>query len=102
MHPSEARQTKQLEMQLAVVQNAINKLIGIVSSNTLEIQKVQRRLDQLSRGNVSSSPSGGVSSSETKTDTNDDNYELDISQVQKILKQQSAAPATLGRRIINN
>ncbi len=101
MHPNEARQTKQLEMQLGVVQNAINKLIGIVSSNTLEIQKIQRRVDQLSRGGVNNS-SNNVPSGESKTENADDNYELDISQVQKILKQQSAAPATLGRRIINN
>jgi len=98
MHLNEGRQTKQLEMQLAVVQNAINKLIGIVSSNTIEIQKLQKRVEQISRGQ------GGAQtqSSDSKTEQADDNYELDISQVQKILKQQSAAPSSLGRRVINN
>lgn len=98
MHLNEGRQTKQLEMQLGVVQNAINKLIGIVSSNTIEIQKLQKRVDQLSRGQGAAQPQ----SSDSKTEQTDDNYELDISQVQKILKQQSAAPASLGRRVINN
>lgn len=96
MHLNEGRQTKQLEMQLGVVQNAINKLIGMISQNTIEIQKLQKRVDMISRNQ------GSVSSSDTKTENHDENYELDISQVQKILKQQSSNPSQLGKRVINN
>jgi len=96
MHLNEGRQTKQLEMQLGVVQNAINKLIGMISQNTIQIQKLQKRVDQLSRSQ------GNPVSSDSKTETQDENYELDISQVQKILKQQSSNPSQLGKRVINN
>ena len=96
MHLNEGRQTKQLEMQLGVVQNAINKLIGMISQNTIEIQKLQKRVDMISRNQ------GSVSSSDTKTENHDENYELDISQVQKILKQQSSNPSKIGKRVINN
>jgi len=91
--------SQQLEMKFSVIENAINKLIGIVSSLTIENQKLTRRVEQLSRGqNVSANPEN------TKTDGTDENFELDISQVQKILKQQTSSsnPQTLGRRIINN
>ena len=97
MHLNEGRMSRQLEMKFGVIENAINKLIGIVSTLTLENQKLQRRVDQLSR-----SQSNSVPPSDAKTETQDDNYELDISQVQKILKQQTPAAASLGRRIINN
>lgn len=100
MHLNEGRMSRQLEMKFGVIENAINKLIGIVSTNTLEIQKLQKRLDALSRSQASGS--AGVSATDSKTDTHDENFELDISQVQKILKQQTATPATLGRRVINN
>jgi regulator of replication initiation timing len=98
MHLNEGRMSRQLEMKFGVIENAINKLIGIVSSLTLENQKLQKRVEQLSR----SQQGGAAPASDTKTDTHDDNYELDISQVQKILKQQTAPAASLGRRVINN
>jgi len=100
MHFNEGRISQQLEMKFGVVENAINKLIGIVSTLTIENQKLQRRVDQLARAQ-------GSASHDTKTETTEENYELDISQVQKILKQQQQGsgpqnPGTLGRRIINN
>ena len=99
MHLNEGRMSRQLEMKFGVIENAVNKLIGIVSSLTIENQKLARRVDQLSRAQHSAST---ASSGDSKAEQQDDNYELDISQVQKILKQQTAQPATLGRRVINN
>jgi len=99
MHLTEGRMSRQLEMKFGVVENAINKLIGIVSSLTIENQKLQRRVEQLAR---SQGGAAAAAAGDSKTDTHDENFELDISQVQKILKQQSAAPSTLGRRVINN
>ena len=93
MHLNEGRMNRQLEMKIGVIENAINKLIGIVSQITLDNQRLQRQIDQLK--------SGGVAPKGENTQTNDDNYELDISQVQKILKQQSNQPQSLGRRIDN-
>ncbi len=98
MHLNEGRMSQQLEMKFGVIENAINKLIGITSSLAIENQKLSRRVEQLSR-------SQGASNlpSDSKTDHTEDNYELDISQVQKILKQQTNnAPSTLGRKVINN
>ena len=97
MHLNEGRMSRQLEMKFGVIENAINKLIGIVSSLTLENQKLQKRVEQLSRGQANLG-----NDSKTETTAQDENFELDISQIQKILKQQTAAPQTLGRRVINN
>jgi len=94
MHLNEGRMNRQLEMKIGVIENAINKLIGIVSQITLDNQRLQRQIDQLKSGGVSH-PKG------ENTQTNDDNYELDITQVQKILKQQNTQPQSLGRRIDN-
>jgi len=93
MHFNEDRISLQLGMKLNVLERAVNELISIVSKITLDNQRLQRQIDALSR-NGSSAPK------ETTNTNNDENYELDISQVQKILKQQSG-PQTLGRRIDN-
>lgn len=95
MHINEGRMSQQLEMKFGVLENAINKLIGIVSSLTLENQKLQRRIEQVARAQAQHN---GTSESETKGDE----YDLDIAQVQKILKQQAPPQQGLGRRIINN
>jgi len=92
MHFNEDRISRQLAMKLNVLERATNELISIVSKITLDNQRLQRQIDQMQR-------TGGVSQKENTTN-NDENYELDISQVQKILKQQSA-PQTLGKRIDN-
>ena len=94
MHLNEGRMNRQLEMKIGVIENAINKLIGIVSQITLDNQRLQRQIDQMRAG-------GSLPPKGENTQTNDDNYELDISQVQKILKQQSNQPQNLGRRIDN-
>ena len=91
MHFNEDRISRQLAMKLNVLEKAVDQLINVVSRITLDNQRLQRQIDKLS--------SGGANIKETTTN-NDENYELDISQVQKILKQQSG-PQTLGRRIDN-
>jgi hypothetical protein len=94
MHFEEGRISRQLGMKINVLENAVNQLIKIVSQITLDNQRIQRSLDKLSKG----AAAGGAAGEATKTE---DNYELDINQVQKILKQQTQ-PTTLGRRIIDN
>jgi hypothetical protein len=95
MHFEEGRISRQLGMKMNVLENAVNQLIKIVSQITLDNQRIQRSLDKLQKG----AAAGGAAGQEaTKTD---DNYDLDINQVQKILKQQTQT-STLGRRIIDN
>ena len=98
MHFEEGRISRQLGMKMNVLENAVNQLIKIVSQITLDNQRIQRSLDKLQKG--AAAAAGGAASEATNTKT-DDNYELDINQVQKILKQQTQT-STLGRRIIDN
>jgi hypothetical protein len=95
MHFEEGRISRQLGMKINVLENAVNQLIKIVSQITLDNQRIQRSLDKLQKG----AAAGGAASEATNTKTEE--YELDINQVQKILKQQTQT-ATLGRRIIDN
>jgi hypothetical protein len=95
MHFEEGRISRQLGMKINVLENAINQLIKIVSQITLDNQRIQRSLDKLQKG----AAAGGAAGEATNTKTED--YELDINQVQKILKQQTQT-STLGRRIIDN
>jgi hypothetical protein len=95
MHFEEGRISRQLGMKINVLENAVNQLIKIVSQITLDNQRIQRSLDKLQKG----AAAGGAASEATNTKTEE--YDLDISQVQKILKQQTQT-ATLGRRIIDN
>ena len=96
MHFEEGRISRQLGMKINVLENAVNQLIKIVSQITLDNQRIQRTLDKLQKG----AAAGGAAAEATNTKT-DDNYELDINQVQKILKQQTQT-TTLGRRIIDH
>ncbi len=95
MHFEEGRISRQLGMKINVLENAVNQLIKIVSQITLDNQRIQRSLDKLQKG----AAAGGAASEATNTKTEE--YELDINQVQKILKQQTQT-STLGRRIIDN
>jgi len=95
MHFEEGRISRQLGMKINVLENAVNQLIKIVSQITLDNQRIQRSLDKLAKG----AAAGGAAGEATNTKTDD--YELDINQVQKILKQQTQT-STLGRRIIDN
>jgi hypothetical protein len=96
MHFEEGRISRQLGMKINVLENAVNQLIKIVSQITLDNQRIQRSLDKLQKGATASGAAGEATNTKT-----DDNYELDINQVQKILKQQTQT-STLGRRIIDN
>lgn len=92
MHFTEDRISRQLAMKMNVLEKAVDQLINIVSRITLDNQRLQRQIDKLA--------SGGAVDVKENTTSNDENYELDITQVQKILNQQSG-PSTLGRRIDN-
>ena len=95
MHFEEGRLSRQLGMKINVLENAVNQLIKIVSQITLDNQRIQRSLDKLNKG----AAAGGAGQESTNTKTDD--YELDINQVQKILKQ-TQQTSTLGRRNIDN
>ena len=93
MHFEEGRISRQLGMKINVLENAVNQLIKIVSQITLDNQRIQRSLDKHDK-RAAANIGGAAGQESTKTD---DNYELDINQVQKILKQQTQT-STLGRR----
>ena len=95
MHFEEGRMSRELGMKINVLENAVNQLIKIVSQITLDNQRIQRSLDKLQKG-----AAAGVAAGEA-TNTKTEDYELDLNQVQKILKQQTQT-TTLGRRIIDN
>ena len=96
MHFEEGRISRQLGMKMNVLENAVNQLIKIVSQITLDNQRIQRSLDKHDKR----AAAGGAAGQEA-TNTKTEDYELDINQVQKILKQQTQT-STLGRRIIDN
>jgi len=93
MHFEEGRISRQLGMKMNVLENAVNQLIKIVSQITLDNQRIQRSLDKHDKRAAASTSGTGQDATNTKTE----DYELDINQVQKILKQQTQA-STLGRR----
>ena len=93
MHFEEGRISRQLGMKINVLENAVNQLIKIVSQITLDNQRIQRSLDKHDKRAAASTSGAGQDATNTKTE----DYELDINQVQKILKQQTQA-STLGRR----
>jgi len=98
MHFNEGRMSRQLEMKFGVLENAVNQLINICSALAIEHNRLKKHVIQMSQNRA---PGEG-----TKTEQTEDNFELDISQVQKILKQQNgpagSAPVSVGRRVINN
>jgi hypothetical protein len=99
MHFEEGRISRQLGMKINVLENAVNQLIKIVSQITLDNQRIQRSLDKHDK-RAAANAGGGAAGPES-TNTKPDDYELDINQVQKILKQ-TQQTSTLGRRNIDN
>jgi hypothetical protein len=98
MHFEEGRISRQLGMKINVLENAVNQLIKIVSQITLDNQRIQRSLDKHDKRAAANAVGGGATGPES---TKPDDYELDINQVQKILKQ-TQQTSTLGRRNIDN
>jgi hypothetical protein len=99
MHITEGRMSKQLEMKLNVIEKAVQQLINISSGLAIENQKLNHRVDQLSK-NVAF---GGGGSADNRSEVNED-IDLNITNVQKILKQQQSLPTQngFGRKIVNN
>lgn len=100
MHITEGRMSKQIEMKLNVIEKAVQQLINITSGLAIENQKLSHRVDQLSKHVASG---GGGGSADNRSEVNDD-IDLNITNVQKILKQQQSLPAQtgFGRKIVNN
>lgn len=90
MHLNEGLINKQLQMKLGVMENALTQMIEMTSQLYGEVEMLKKKVELLSRR-------GGQSETEQQS-TEDTEGDLDISQVQKILQQQSAGPSSLGRR----
>ena len=88
--------SKQLEMKLTIIEKAVQQLINITSGLAIENQKLNQRINHLSK------QVAGVAAEDT--DHKQDDVELNIANVQKILKQQQQGPAQqgFGKKIITN
>jgi hypothetical protein len=97
MHINEGRMSKQLEMKLTIIEKAVQQLINITSGLAIDNQKLNQRINHLSK-----QVSGGSTTEDTAFKSDD--VELNIANVQKILKQQQQGPAQqgFGKKIISN
>ena len=97
MHINEGRMSKQLEMKLTIIERAVQQLINITSGLAIENQRLNQRVNHLSK------QVAGVSATDDSTSKPDD-IELNIANVQKILKQQQQGPTQqgFGKKIITN
>ena len=97
MHINEGRMSKQLEMKLTIIERAVQQLINITSGLAIENQKLNQRINH-----VSKQVAGGIAGDDSQTKPDD--IELNIANVQKILKQQQQGPAQqgFGKKIITN
>ena len=97
MHINEGRMSKQLEMKLTIIEKAVQQLINITSGLAIENQKLNQRVNHLSK-----QVSGGSAVDDTSSKADD--VELNIANVQKILKQQQQGPTQqgFGKKIISN
>lgn len=97
MHINEGRMSKQLEMKLTIIEKAVQQLINITSGLAIDNQRLNQRVNHLSK-QVAGGTAGDDSTSKS------DDVELNIANVQKILKQQQQGPAQqgFGKKIISN
>jgi len=97
MHINEGRMSKQLEMKLTIIEKAVQQLINITSGLAIDNQKLNQRINHLSK-----QVAGGSTTEDTAFKSDD--VELNIANVQKILKQQQQGPAQqgFGKKIISN
>ena len=97
MHINEGRMSKQLEMKLTIIERAVQQLINITSGLAIENQKLNQRINHLYK-----QVAGGTAADDTAS--KGDDVELNIANVQKILKQQQQGPAQqgFGKKIITN
>ena len=97
MHINEGRMSKQLEMKLTIIERAVQQLINITSGLAIENQRLNQRVNHLSK------QVAGGSAVDDSTSKPDD-IELNIANVQNILKQQNQGPAQqgFGKKIITN
>ena len=96
MHINEGRMSKQLEMKLTIIERAVQQLINITSGLAIENQKLNQRVNHLSK-----QVSGGSAAEDSQSKPDD--IELNIANVQKILKQQQGPTQQgFGKKIITN
>jgi glucuronate isomerase len=84
-------------MKLTIIERAVQQLINITSGLAIENQKLNQRINHFSK-----QVSGGTSTDDSLNKPDD--VELNIANVQKILKQQQQGPAQqgFGKKIITN
>lgn len=92
--------SKQLEMKLTIIEKAVQQLINITSGLAIENQKLNQRVNHLSKQVAGGAGAGAADDSQNKPD----DVELNIANVQKILKQQQQGPVQqgFGKKIITN
>ena len=98
MHITEGRMSKQLEMKLTIIEKAVQQLINITSGLAIENQKLNQRVNHLTK-----QVAGGAAAADDSA-SKPDEVELNIANVQKILKQQQQGPVQqgFGKKIITN
>jgi len=83
-----------VQNKIAILENAITQLIDMQTMLHLELQVIKKKTE-------------GKSSSKKKQDhdaeenDDDDDDDLDIKQIQNALRNNSIAPTTIGRKILN-
>jgi uncharacterized protein YigA (DUF484 family) len=89
--------SKQLEMKLTIIEKAVQQLINITSGLAIDNQKLNQRINHISK-----QVAGGTVADDLTSKVDD--VELNIANVQKILKQQQQGPAQqgFGKKIISN
>lgn len=89
--------SKQIEMKLTIIEKAVQQLINITSGLAIENQKLNQRINNLSK-----QVAGGTGADDSQPKPDD--IELNIANVQKILKQQQQGPTQqgFGKKIITN
>ena len=89
--------SKQLEMKLTIIERAVQQLINITSGLAIENQRLNQRVNNLSK-----QVAGGTAVDDSASKPDD--IELNIANVQKILKQQQQGPVQqgFGKKIISN
>ena len=86
----------QFQKKIQILENAVSQLIDMQSMLHLEVEVLKKKLENVSSENSNSNENDA----DTENQVGSDNYDLDIAQVQKILKNNNdTSSSTFGRRV---